>query len=48
MDLSSVCGDVKEVIHRDNVRGHRNLEDIQHAERFETGFDEANRCEEVL
>jgi hypothetical protein len=43
-----VYGDVKEVIHRDSVRGRRSLEDIQHAERFETEFDEANRCEEVL
>jgi hypothetical protein len=48
MDLSSTYEDVKEVIHCENVRGRRNLEVTQHAERFETEFDEANQCEEVL
>jgi hypothetical protein len=48
MDLSNAYEDVKEVIHRDNVRGRKSLVNIQHAERFETEFDEANQCEEVL
>jgi hypothetical protein len=39
---------VKEVIHHVNVQGRKNWVDIQHAKQFETEFDEANQCEEVL
>jgi hypothetical protein len=39
MDRSNVYEDVKEVIHRDNLRGRKSWVDIQHAERFETEFD---------
>ena len=48
MDLSNACEDVKEVIHRDSAPRHKSLLDTLHVERFETDFDEANLCEEVL